>query len=86
LNIARRIPGLSAFVVIITEVFSYDLPLFIFLYIVILFGFSSGSASLSLFSLFSLELQIEPFLPSFLLSRISPAVSTNRRRKLFHDL
>ena len=41
-NLMRRLPFLTAFVVIITEVFSFDLPLFVLLYVVILMGFSSA--------------------------------------------
>jgi len=42
LNLMRRLHFLAAFVVIITEVFSFDLPLFVLLYVVILMGFSSA--------------------------------------------
>lgn len=42
LHLVRSIPRFTSFVVMITEVFSHDLPLFIFLYVVILMGFAAG--------------------------------------------
>ena len=42
LHLVRTNETFTSFVVMISEVFSYDLPLFIFLYVVILMGFSSG--------------------------------------------